>query len=127
MGIKSNMTEHLIQVIGQNAYAKLQASESGQTLKVPATHSSKGFEYLCKIIGKTSAEALLKVFPGVEIYIANGRRAEASNGAAKRNASILAEYDKLTKTLSGSEAVRHLSTKHRLSNRWIYMILKRTW
>jgi hypothetical protein len=120
-------TEQLIGVIGKDAYSKLQAAQGGQVIQVPATHEAKVFGDLCQIIGQAGTEALIRVFAGDDIYIASGKLAQQIGSAAKRNAAICAEYDTLTKTLTGGEAIRRLSTKHRLSNRWIYMILKRVW
>jgi hypothetical protein len=120
-------TTQLIGVIGQDAYARVQALHGGNTLKVPITNQAKAFGDWAEIIGQARAEALIKEFGGNEIYIPSGKLAQSASSAAKRNASILAEYDALTKTVSSTEAVRRLSLKFRLSNRWVYMILKRIW
>lgn len=120
-------TAQLISVISQEAYTRIQAVHGGNKLTIPKTNQAKAFFSLVEIIGQARAEALIKEFGGNNIYIPNGKPAQDSCSASKRNASICAEYDNLTKTVSSSEAVRRLSKKSGLSNRWIYMILKRIW
>lgn len=127
MTVTDSICQQLREVVGPEAYAKLQEAYGGGTLKPPKTTRSKEFRYLAQVVGNAVAETIIENFGATVIYIANGKLGRSVRESAKRNATICAEYDELTKTLSGSEAVRHLSIKHGLSNRYIYMVLKRIW
>ncbi len=127
MTATDSICQQLREIVGPGAYAKLQAAYGGGTLKPPMTTHSREFRHLACVVGADAAETIIEKFGGTVIYIANGKQARNMNESARRNAEICAEYDELTKTHASGEAVRRLSIKHGLSNRYIYMVLKRIW
>lgn len=127
MTATDSICQQLREIVGPVAYAKLQEAYGGGTLNPPCTPRSREFRHLASVVGGDLAETIIKKFGGTVIYIANGKQARIMNESARRNAEICAEYDEHTKTLTSGEAVRRLSIKHGLSNRYIYMVLKRIW
>ncbi len=127
MTATDSICQQLREIVGTEAYAKLQAAYGGRTLKPPMTTRSREFRHLASVVGADVAETIIEKFGGTVIYISNGKQAQRVSESSRRNAKICAEYDEITKTQSGSEAVRLLSLKYGLSNRYIYMVLKRIW
>jgi len=114
----------LAQLIGMQKALHLVETLGGTTFPVPKRETKLGelrFNVLADVVGVEAADAMVRRFHGTDLYIP--RCAEALRNA--RDAAICAEYDRLTTSMSGNEAVQRLARAHRLSDRHIFNILKR--
>lgn len=118
------VARELAEVIGLRNAMRLVEAFGGTTFPVPKRETRLGelrFATLASVIGVEAADALVKRFGGTDLYIP--RCVDALRGA--RDAAIIREYEEITKTASGNEAVQRLARQHQLSDRHIFNILKR--
>ena len=114
--------EQLIGLIGEDAFDLLSAAFPGQTIRINSGTSGQHYQRLVEVVGMENARRMAHEFSGTAIYIPN----RAVQKSRRRIAAIVAEFDELTRHLSGTEAVRRIAAKYGVSDRWVYMVLKRT-
>lgn len=119
------VARELAEVTGLRNAMRLVEAFGGTTFPVPKRETKLGelrFNVLADVVGVEAADAMVRRFNGTDLYIP--RCAEALRNA--RDAAICGEYDRLTTSMSGNEAVQRLARAHRLSDRRIFDILKST-
>lgn len=121
MTAPAETTQGIIDLIGEDAFAKLSAALGGTSIKVPKTDAGGVFFAISGIVGNVAAQRLITCYGGDQLYISTGLMRRLSI----RNAAIRAEFDALTKDLSVTATVRRLSLSYRISERQINDILKR--
>lgn len=118
------VAQDLALVIGLRNTMRLVEAFGGTTFPVPKRETKLGelrFATLASVIGAEAAEALVRRYGGTDLYFP--RCVDALRRL--RDASIIREYEEITKTASGNEAVQRLARQHQLSDRHIFNILKR--
>ena len=115
----------MAQVIGLRKALRLVEQLGGTTFPVPKRETKLGelrFNVLADVVGVDAAEILVRRYGSTDLYIP--RCADALRRA--RDASIIREYERLTESMSGNEAVQRLARTHSLSDRRVFDILKTT-
>jgi hypothetical protein len=119
------MAQELADSIGLRKTLRLVEALGGTTFPVPKRETKLGelrFNVLADVVGVDAAEVIVRRYGSTDLYIP--RCADALRRA--RDTAICREYDRLIQAMSGNEAVQRLARTHRLSDRRVFDILKRT-
>lgn len=114
----------LIEVIGIANTVKLVDAMGGTTFPVAVRKTRLGeirYEMLAEVVGVNAADALTKRFGRDMLYIPLCKRALRELFYRE----IRHEFDQITSQFSALHAVATLASKHRISDRHIWRILKR--
>lgn len=118
------VVRELVEMMGLRKAMRLVDVFGGTTFPVPKRQTRLGelrFAALASVIGAEAAEALIKRFGGTDLYIPRCAKVLRDT----RDAAIIREYEEITRSVSGNEAVQRLARKHQVSDRLIFTILKR--
>ncbi len=117
--------EELVGLIGLPATLELVRERGGTTFTVPLGMTYRGQEQrekLVQLIGREQTTRLIRRYGGTSLYIPTCRQAVVD----RRDVKINRERDELARQgLSERALVRELATRHGLSDRQIWRILKR--
>lgn len=119
--------QEMIATIGLTPTMKLVAEYGGTTIKPPKGQDNNRegaarFEELAEEIGHDNAQMLIKAYGGEDVYIPKCEKALRR----LRNLHICADYDLLCRELGGEGAVMKLARKYKLSDKQVWIVLKRT-
>lgn len=123
-GILPSMVQDLIKIIGLPLALQLVEELGGTTFPVSRNKRRLGqvrYAALADVVGVPAADILTRHYGGDEIYIP--RCAAALREL--RNRQLRADFDRMCVLHSAQHVVTELVRKYRLSDRWVWEILKR--
>jgi len=112
-------------LIGLPKTVKLVEMLGGTTFPVSKNQTRMGeirYQALAEVVGVDAADVLTKHFGGDALYVP--RCAEALRYL--RDRTICEEFDVESRTVGSNAAVNNLALKYKLTDRWIWEILKST-